>query len=209
MEFLKSDTVYSVIYSKEQAVDELKKDSRIDSIISTNNTILITTHAIIPYSSTFRFLSPIGIYTIKIFDTGYLTLSIKRIGGGICNDDIIIPHIRDSFGICWGNMAETVETIKIKKDWYWLAKKCLDLLEDGEMREYPEHLTCWFCSLQIKFMLEINYKNKKELINLLRDKIESFTYFFSQSRLEDYKSPAYKRFGVMKSYHIKKQMGLC
>ena len=181
MEFLKSRYEYKTIFSKEDAIKELKKDNRIKNIIATKRQLLILTHPIVPDSQDITFLFPIGIFKIKIFlkydsdiHEDVLHCDINRVGGGITTQGIHTLHIQTGFNdkICWGNMDSTIPTICENKDWFWLAKKCLDIIEDGEIYEEPLDHASWLYSLQIKFAYENDEKYRKRKIKILREKID-------------------------------------
>ena len=146
MKFLRKRQTYDIMYKKEDAIENLRMDSRVSRIVSGGRFklfkhILIYTNPIIPSSQNEHrenkyILHPIGRYRIKLIDMGgMLDCSIKRIPKGIgTRNKWYHYHIGpDGDNICWGHAAEEIYTIKNNKDWYWLGKYCLSLLEDGDL----------------------------------------------------------------------------
>ena len=99
--------------------------------------------------------------------------------------DILHFHISDRFEskICWGSAEEEIGTIQRNKDWFWCAKRVLDLLEDGDY----EHgvMQAFYKSmigLQAKYALQKNKKDMFEKIKkIAQRKInwERSSYFYS------------------------------
>ena len=171
MEFLKKRNDYIVMYSKQQAVKLLRADKRVKKVEVTDKKMYIYTHPITPivtredYKGSF--LCPIGIYKITISSCSkYIDCKIKRENWyrGMHH-----YHIKDGWsgdGICWGSADNEVDIIKDNKDWFWLVKRCLDLLEDGN----PEsgETEKWYDDM---YDLMINYaKGKKN--RKLADKLK-------------------------------------
>ena len=182
MKFLKKRTDYFVMYSKQEAVKLLKADNRVKQVRVTAKRMYIHTHPIIPvvtkesYKGTY--LCPIGTYRITITERPELINAIikreKRTG------KIHHYHIQDNWRgdhICWGTADSEVNIIKDNKDWFWLAKRCLDLLEDGnpEYRETEK----WYDNM---YDLMIDYaKGKKDY--KLAEKLEKI----QKKKLKNYK----------------------
>ena len=85
-------------------------------------------------------------------------------------------HISSMGSICWGNAENEVSTIRDNKDWFWLVKRCLDLLEDGNP-EYGETKK-WYNDM---YDLMIDYakgkRNRKlaeKLKRIQREKLKEY-----------------------------------
>lgn len=140
MKFLKKRSGYKVMYSKSEAKELLTADRRVKKVTVTQRRMYIYTKPIIPvvtkeaYKDTF--LCPIGTYKIVI--TSYSHNIYAKVRREKSIGKMHHYHIQENWdheGCCWGSAESEVDTIEDNKDWFWLAKRCLDLLEDGN----PEH----------------------------------------------------------------------
>jgi len=167
MEFLKKRTIYENVFTKEQAMKELKKDRRVKSIRLTKNCMIIDTKPILPTWNEKQdkelYLYPIGTYTITIrFGDEYqryymykLFARIRRKEGAISNGNersFHAPHIMSDWDICWGNGTNQMNKIRDNGDWYWYAMRCLDLLETGRPEDSVETLKYFMLRLQMSYL---------------------------------------------------------
>ncbi len=152
------------MYSKDEAVKLLRGDKRVKKVITNSKTMYIYTHPITPIITKEEykgsFLCSIGTYKIAITNhSHYITCKIRR---EKWKEDVHHYHIEERWGtygsgeICWGTVKSEVSTIKDNKDWFWLAKRCLDLLEDGNP-EYGETRK-WYHNM---YDLMIDYAKSK------------------------------------------------
>jgi len=146
MKFLKKREEYKVVYNKTQAIKELKEDARVGNIKSSFKALIIITKPIIPHG--FKgdkiFVYPVGTYEIILKERrGKISVKINRREGILDNGDgykrVIHQHIRTNWeddhgeaGICWGNREKAIKEMERNKDWLWIAKTCLDILNDFE-----------------------------------------------------------------------------
>lgn len=136
MNFVKNSPEYIVIYSRRQAIEMLKEDKRVATAIMTSDGMEVISSPIVPKGYT----EPVGTYRIVLEKSDkYLSISIKRVEGTAYCDGTRLEqyHIQPGYGggtesdnVCWGNLAGRVDKMKEKKDWFWLAKSCLDLICD-------------------------------------------------------------------------------
>ena len=171
MEFLKTESSYLVTDTKKDAVQLLKQDSRVDKVrINLRQCIVITTYPIKPicknrkYGKVIKY--PIGTYTITLKPRlNSISVYIKRIHGGTGkNKRDIHPHINlegTDNGICWGSVQTEVDEIKKNRDWLWLAKRALDILEDGEP-EIDSDGDLRFQGLFVRIIIELQVKYLRE-----------------------------------------------
>ena len=135
MQFLKKRNKYKVMYNKEQAIKMLLKDKRIAKVKNYKYGLRVITNPMIPKSHNISYQYPIGSYTISLFDSfdNNIKIDIIRNEGTLFNN-ILAFHIRNSFTgkICWGTLGEEIGILKNNKDYFWIIKRCLDLIEDGD-----------------------------------------------------------------------------
>ena len=135
MQFLKKSRGYIVQYDRKETVKELENDKRVESVEVTPQTMIIRTNPIKPavvasYCKSIL-LKPVGRYviTLKALKTK-ISIDIKRVEGAIM-DEWHHPHINLKWStICWGSAEDDMYYIQANKDWYWAARKCLELLDD-------------------------------------------------------------------------------
>jgi len=164
MIFLKKTPGYVVNRTKPQSVKELKNDLRVDKITSRLNKLIITTIPIQPHGfpGDELFIYPVAVYKIVIkMPANRLKDAIKITPTGKH------PHMF-SDGICWGQFREELLQIKKHKDWYWIAKRVLDFLNDfgRENRGPPLGFYSSWVDRRLKWQLEYmenDPKAKKKL----------------------------------------------
>lgn len=182
MRFARRTQTYQKVYRKPEAIKFLLQDERVERIESLapyRDGIAIYTNPIIPTGSKL-ILGPIGRYKIQIYKTGAkcLDLNIDRHNNGVKNPNEggchrLAPHINQSWGstICWGNAFGEQEIIRKSGDWFWFAKRALDLLSDGR----PEG-NGWkrvILLLQYKSAIEENNPRlKKKIMRLLHSRFK-------------------------------------
>jgi len=143
MKFIRKDNALTPVYSKAEAITELKNDRRVKRINSIFNRLTIYTNPIIPqrYPSCLKpIIGSIGEYKIIIVANkgNDLNICMSRLPGGAIINPVRRyrmhhPHIvrpREFGGICWGNISSKVWDVRMRCDWYWLSLYALDLLED-------------------------------------------------------------------------------
>jgi len=167
---------YKRMYNKKQAVELLKRDKRTKKVGDKIRKLTVYTNPIVPKCTDVKniFIYPIGRFKIEIKETvKYLSTLIERVNGPFNPEytdgsGFTHFHIRPSWsnrGICWGSADEEVENIQYNKDWFWLVKRCLDLLEDGNPENGHENSFYYsMIGLQIKTARED--KNKEALFRL-------------------------------------------
>ena len=145
MIFARKRNEYKVEYTKAQAKKLLLQDERIDKITMGIIKMIVVTKPFIPkgFEGDSIFIYPVGTYKIT------LTKMISKIGikivrmegyvqhtpGG--NKEWYTPHINRYYysehgenGICWGSILEEMRIMQENKDWYWIVKRCLELIND-------------------------------------------------------------------------------
>ena len=171
MEFLRKRSDYIVNHTKSQAINELKKDPRIDTIRNGITNLVITTIPIIPrgFKGDEIFIYPVGVFKITInmnkggFKSAFIitNISVKYRNGH--------QHLMSINRACWGGFETDMEKIKKNRDWYWAGKRCLDFINDfgREHNQSPlRYFESWVDS-QLEFQLEYmkdDLKVKKKLI---------------------------------------------
>lgn len=141
MLFARKTHNYTVMYDKKKSTEMLLADERIKSVKTSVGKMVVVTNPITLKSEKFAkwVLGPIGTYTINVkynFKYKKLDVTIKRNEGTLdYNCEFFLHfHIRDNWHdkICWGSAYKEVDIIRENKDWFWLVKRLIDLLEDGE-----------------------------------------------------------------------------
>lgn len=177
MEFCKKSQVYTLMYNKTKGIGLLKQDKRVKRVVSGKDYLKIFTNPITPKFMYDKnklknfYLCPVGEYEITITKhISFLGVDINRLDN--------IPfygnhhvHICDKWSpkICWGSAENEVDEIKFQKDWYWLAKRCLDLLEDGDIEPgQNRHHYNIFTKLMYKYAYDKKNKKLMEKIDKLR-----------------------------------------
>jgi hypothetical protein len=129
--FVDNHKDYKVQFSKGEAVKELKKDPRVAKITTTPLSMTIITIPIIPKCQENIHNRVVGTYKIEIgYKLRKISHKVTRIQGRLqhfSNRDQH-THIMSDGHICWGNVEDEIKIISNKKDWYWLVKRCLDLI---------------------------------------------------------------------------------
>lgn len=180
MKFVRRLSTYSTLYTKKQAEKELLKDERIDIINSNKNQMIVFTNPITPKPTMKKyknfFLCPIGRYEIIIdSNNSKLNINIKLMNNNVYTY-VHHSHINYSwcYPICWGNASSEVNTIFEENDWYWLVKRALDLLEDGNPEKGNYDL---FYNVMTKLMYQYAYQNnykKKMLKDIMKIRYNKF-----------------------------------
>lgn len=185
MKFIKRSDNYQVGIKKQQAIKELREDSRVKSItVHRNIGLYILTNPIIPkitipykrkilfYDDNY-FLCPIGTFEIAIKEyPKNLVICIKRIPVWELDDYTQTPHISDNDGsdICWGSIEDEAQQACKNKDWFWTVKLCLDLIEDGN---YDSDIGGWH---EVMIGMQIDYAKRnikdKQLIETLKQRFK-------------------------------------
>lgn len=182
MKFAKktSDNYYKIAFpTVEEAVKELKKDRRVKSVVKKRNSIFIETKPILPKTSDKDndiLLAPIGVYTIEIYSRTYdITYEVTRKHGGVAHRwSYYHPHV-DNSGCCFGNVDDEIDTIRDKKDYYWLAVRILDLLEDGDVEEDEEvRYYSIMIKLQRSYLRKYKPRGYARLLKVLSEKFEKY-----------------------------------
>ena len=182
MIFLKRSNDYKVVYKKKQAAEELMTDDRVDYIENKSPfKMVIHTKSIIPVTAIRKslILAPIGNYTIELsfkrknqkisryaeYKHNEIIIDIKRkqgfIKNNIWNSSAIHSHIYTTYSICWGSAEDDINIFCKHKDWYWVAKTCLNLLEDFfDKRTYEMSQIDVLVKMQIEFMNNEKFTEK-------------------------------------------------
>jgi hypothetical protein len=133
MEFLRHRDDYAEPMSLDEAIKELKLDPRINSIKKKIfGGLVITTNEIITYPSKYSGVfiltvsktpkrRKINIRIRKLYDEGHIAQHVWTNDNDECTEEI-----------CWGNIKEQIEIIKYHKDYYWLVKLAIDLIENKQ-----------------------------------------------------------------------------
>lgn len=189
MNFLKKTQDYEVVFSKEDALKELKDDERVAKIENFYNSIIITTIPVIPINLINRkvkdrknfYICPIGSYKILILKDKYnkLDVSIIRNEGKI-KRFIHSMHVHDKFSVeygdglksvfgtvCWGNQSENVNAISVKQDWYWVGKIALDIVFDGNPENPRVDKRFYEMQLGLQYHYAKYVLNNEEMCNIL------------------------------------------
>lgn len=185
MTFLKRRSDYQKVYSKNEAIKRLREEEKIiEKITSSLGKMIIHTIPIIPkgFEGDMIFLYPVGTYKIVLTEkTRVISVNITRKEGKVRKklDDTEYnktwhhAHIRTSWEkpICWGNIDEEVEVIRQKKDWYWLVKRCLDLILDWKMEDGYKPTEEWVDTKMV-FQLDYMKEDPRVLNKLIKQKNE-------------------------------------
>jgi hypothetical protein len=158
MKFIKTNNKIVSMFTKQEAIKELRRDRRVAKIVSHPDIyqyrnkvgFTIYTNYIIPtlYEDWFETIKgPIGKFKITVVDledeeredesreSHSLEVVITRVGGRISvpgDDPIAHPHVPDPGeirGVCWGSFRTNANKLQDNKDWYYLALQSLNLLE--------------------------------------------------------------------------------
>ena len=93
--FARRDEKYTTIYSRDRAINELKKDRRVKSVKWTGKQMVIETKPITPQTAVIPklIIAPVGEYTIKLskLSTYFKSYIIRK--GGIIHASKITAHI--------------------------------------------------------------------------------------------------------------------
>ena len=173
MKFINNNN-YVVNYTKDEAIKEIKCDSRVDKIKKSCRGITLTTKSFKPKNVFKKELlkAPIGVYIIDVKSSkNELKIDIERKEGSIY-DNRHHPHINFNWSdnhVCWGDVEDEVDDICINKDWYWAMKRALDLLDDyDDKNEFTfEEELMFMVGAQIQHMK--NDKFEKKIKRVLKD----------------------------------------
>lgn len=175
MRFLTKRYDYRVEYSKAQARTMLLGDRRVDKVVCKRKKMIIKTVPIKPTDVGFKdmILVPFGTFTIKLTEFS-TTLHIDIIYDGKITY-APNPHLNFTGGLCWGNAEEEVEIIRSYKDWFWLAKRCLDLIDDFEDEDWCDlDLVALFIKLQLYYAKAKRLKGRERLSRKLEKKWQEY-----------------------------------
>jgi hypothetical protein len=182
MNFLTKREEYKTVYNKKQAIQQLKNDERIKKIKTLKEGLIVYTKPIYPKSKQKKFNKiydyPIGTYKITLGKCPYHTtsISVERLEGCTPTEKWQHIHINEAWmsDVCWGNISERIMIMKKYKDYYWIIKTCLDLLEDGEQDEglCIKDIYHIFIGLQVTY--EKQHKNRADIIKKLKDRHKKY-----------------------------------
>ena len=165
MDFARRRYEYKTEYTKQQAVRLLKQEDRVKSVhITKTGMMIIKTIPLIPKGYGFDeiALGSIGSYVIRISGRNKLCITIKRLEGS-AYERWHHWHINTAWDdkVCWGSVEKEIYEICRNKDWFWAAKRCLDLVWDC----FPEKSQDYdrYVYRLIKFQETVNPKLKKAL----------------------------------------------
>lgn len=183
MNFQRRSENYTVIFNRRQAIEELKRDIRVEEIIDNGKSLKIVTKPILLKKERRCrddfYQCPIGRYTISITSTPIrhqLNCQIIRCENYVYFSGNTYYHLHlnaDAGTICWGDSDYETYKMKLNRDWYWLGKTCLDLLEDGGFETEDTDMTYGiYGRLQIdyafKHRLPGRYKIKERLDKIIK-----------------------------------------
>jgi len=136
----RNDDSYIVLYKEEKdIVKELMKDSRVaNCFFNGSKKLTVRTKPLTPKGFGFDkiMIGPIGTFKIIIEDEGdelyYRVMRIENTTGERETLHIFSADSDSRRGIemCLGNIEDEIDTLKTKKDYYYLAKRFIDLCED-------------------------------------------------------------------------------
>jgi hypothetical protein len=141
------DILYKTVYSKKDAIKQLKYEKDIKKIECPDKTkMIIYTKPIIPKGFGYDeiVLGPIGSYIIYINELKtMLDINIKLnqkyllyISNEYNNNGYIHQHITGIGKICHGDTLEDEKELLMEnKDWYWVVKRYLELIKDWKYDE--------------------------------------------------------------------------
>lgn len=157
MEFLRNSEKYFVQFkTPKQAAAELNLDPRIKrAYVNAKKQLIVHTHPIYITGRGFDFFAkmfPVGPFTLEMAakkdsEGAFIQVGFRRNGPGKqvsshIGDELenVLSEVNGSWrntsshwawgGSCWGNIKPEMVKLCVNKDWYWLAKRSIDLLCD-------------------------------------------------------------------------------
>lgn len=179
MKFLRKREDYVSPYNKEETKKLLLEDKRVAKVNITKNGMVIHTAPLIPKgkNKAENMISafPVGTYRIQLYGKRTVTVYIRR-KQGAKGEGYHHPHIHPSYGYehgdrgtCFGTLLSEMQVLKENKDWFWLAKRSLDLLDDFNFSTYGKTVRESWVDWLMDYQINYNRNNKEPLMEIKRD----------------------------------------